>query len=312
MEKKYYEHICPCGNKIEIKSYHKYSGVPKVCKSGHIGFLREKKFNTRLQEGYRIYAPEKVYICICGCGRNVNIKKQHRYTGVPRYISGHNPTEISDEGRKKISGMKKGISRTEEEKKHIAEGTKKAMTVEVRKNISERMKGKRHPHTEETKKKLSGNRLGNKNPFFGKTHDEETRRKMRKNNKSKELWQNVDFVRKVMKAWKIKPNKPELQLQSVLNELYPNEFKYVGDGEVIIAGKCPDFINVNGKKQIIELYGDYWHRGQNPQDRIKVFEPYGYKTLIIWEKELKDRNKVKHKLIHFIDNKGENYGAITP
>lgn len=116
-------------------------------------------------------------------------------------------------------------------------------------------------------------------------------------------WGNIEYRENQIKKWmrgnKIKPNKSELQLQSILNELYPNEFKYVGDGEVVIAGKCPDFINVNGKKQIIELYGDYWHRNDNPEDRIQIFEPYGYETLIIWEKELKDVNKVKEKLKRF-------------
>lgn len=26
-----------------------------------------------------------------------------------------------------------------------------------------------------------------------------------------------------------------------------------------IGGLCPDFVNCNGKKVIIELFGDYWH-----------------------------------------------------
>ena len=36
----------------------------------------------------------------------------------------------------------------------------------------------------------------------------------------------------------------------------------------------------------IEIYGDYWHRGENPQDRVDLFDTYGYKTLVIWEKEV--------------------------
>ena len=127
MEKNYYEHVCPCGNKIEIKPHHKHSGVPKVCKSGHIGFLRKIKFNTRLAEGYRIYEPDKVYICICGCGKEIVFKKRCQYTGVPRYISGHNETEITEEGKKRLSKQRKGVLRTDEVKKNISEGTKLAM-----------------------------------------------------------------------------------------------------------------------------------------------------------------------------------------
>lgn len=47
-------------------------------------------------------------------------------------------------------------------------------------------------------------------------------------------------------------------------------FTFVGDGKVIIGGKNPDFINEKNKK-LIEVYGDYWHKGQNPQDRIDYF-----------------------------------------
>lgn len=96
-----------------------------------------------------------------------------------------------------------------------------------------------------------------------------------------------------------KPTKPEIKLQLILDDLYPSEFRYVGDGQIRINGKNPDFINVNGRKQIIELFGDYWHKDQNPQERIDCFTPYGYKTLVVWEKELKDERALKNKLFQF-------------
>jgi hypothetical protein len=137
-------------------------------------------------------------------------------------------------------------------------------------------------------------------------------------NKTKVLWQNKEFRNKMhnihtspewknkmqkvrVDSLKFKPNKSEMVLLNILHKLYPNEWKFVGDGQVIIAGKCPDFINVNGKKLIIELFGDYWHRGQNPNDRINIFKPYGYETLIIWEKELKDIPVVEQKLRRFVN-----------
>jgi len=61
----------------------------------------------------------------------------------------------------------------------------------------------------------------------------------------------------------------------------------------------PDFININGQKKIIELYGDYWHRNDDPQDRIDLFAKYGYQTLIIWEHELKNEVELKDKLQEF-------------
>lgn len=73
-----------------------------------------------------------------------------------------------------------------------------------------------------------------------------------------------------------------------------------GDFSFMINGKNPDFVNCNGKKLIIELFGDYWHKDDNPEDRAKVFEPFGYKTLVIWEHELKDIENLKNKLEGFI------------
>ena len=113
------------------------------------------------------------------------------------------------------------------------------------------------------------------------------------------LWQTEDFVKKQMKANHVKQNKMEKKVENTIYEILPNEYKFVGHGEVVIAGKCPDFININNQKKIIELYGDYWHEGQDPQDRIDIFAKYGYDTLIIWEHELKDIEILKKKINEF-------------
>lgn len=116
----------------------------------------------------------------------------------------------------------------------------------------------------------------------------------------KEKWQESEFVTKQMQARCVMPNKQEVKLSDILNELYPGEWKFVGDGQVIIAGKCPDFINVNGQKKIIELFGDYWHKGQDPQDRKDIFKEFGYDTLVIWERELKNHSELKFKIHKFM------------
>ena len=48
-----------------------------------------------------------------------------------------------------------------------------------------------------------------------------------------------------------------------------------------------------------EVFGDYWHRGQNPQDRIDTFKPFGFETLVIWERELNDIDAVAEKIREF-------------
>ena len=93
--------------------------------------------------------------------------------------------------------------------------------------------------------------------------------------------------------------KLEKEFEVFLEDKFPSMWKYVGTGKKIIAGKCPDFINKE-KNKVIGLYGDYWHKGQNPQDRIDLFKKEGWNTLVIWENEIK-RNfkKVEEKVQNF-------------
>lgn len=118
--------------------------------------------------------------------------------------------------------------------------------------------------------------------------------------KAKRSWMCQEYVQKQMQARGVKPNKTERKLDTLLNTIYSNEWKFVGDGEIIINGKCPDFINVNSQKKIIELFGDYWHRGQDPDDRKKIFAEFGYDTLVIWEHELKNMDMIKLKIDDFV------------
>lgn len=111
-----------------------------------------------------------------------------------------------------------------------------------------------------------------------------------------ELWQNPKYVTKQMKARNVRPNKAELTLDSLLNLHFPEQWRYVGDGEVIIGGKCPDFININGKKQVIELFGIYWHSVLDIAKRTEHFRQYGFSTLVIWEDELANPDKVIKKI----------------
>lgn len=103
------------------------------------------------------------------------------------------------------------------------------------------------------------------------------------------------------------PNNPEKQIINLLNTLFPDEYKYTGDFSFWIEGKNPDFTNTNGKKKIIELFGNYWHSekvtGQNTEfhcrEKIDHYKKNGYDALIIWESELKGISKLKEKIINF-------------
>lgn len=123
-------------------------------------------------------------------------------------------------------------------------------------------------------------------------------------------WKDKDYREKVIRAMfrglKLKPNKPEKRLKNLLNKLLPNEYKYVGDGKVILGGFCPDFINCNGQKKIIEFFGDYWHSRKDWKKRdkrkLKTYKNLGYDTLIIWESELKSfPEKTISRIMEFND-----------
>jgi len=75
----------------------------------------------------------------------------------------------------------------------------------------------------------------------------------------------------------------------------------------IINGKNPDFINVNGQKKIVEMFGTYWHGESRTglpnevhvQERKDIFKEYGYETLIVWQHELVNSDFVLNKLQEF-------------
>lgn len=127
--------------------------------------------------------------------------------------------------------------------------------------------------------------------------------------KSANNWKNPKFRKKVIKILiknqqkiiKIIHNSPNL-IEKKLMTLIPKNFIFVGNGKIMIDRFNPDFIDKKNKK-IIELYGDYWHNLPNyierDKRRLKSYKKYGYKTLVIWEHELKDLNKIRDKIYNF-------------
>lgn len=66
---------------------------------------------------------------------------------------------------------------------------------------------------------------------------------------------------------------------------------------------CPDFVNVNGQKKIIEVFGEAYHDpkvsaspvpfNRTEKGRKQIFRKYGYDTLVIWTKEIVPNNLVR-------------------
>jgi len=100
-------------------------------------------------------------------------------------------------------------------------------------------------------------------------------------------------VKKRLASSNNSPNYPETLLQRILNDLFADEYIFVGNGQEVIDGKCPDFINKD-KTKIIELFGDYWHseevqglpEEEHEEERLNFFQSRGYDALVIWEHEV--------------------------
>lgn len=112
-----------------------------------------------------------------------------------------------------------------------------------------------------------------------------------------------------MKARGVRPTKPELEMEHILNNHFP-EFEYNGDGRlgVTLGRQTPDFVNINGRKDLIEVFGDYYHSPKVLGDRwqgselgkIAIYNSLGWRCLIIWEHELQDEQKVINKISQFV------------
>ncbi len=145
--------------------------------------------------------------------------------------------------------------------------------------------------------------LGKKNPAMSKykkeffiRHPEE---RIKQGNRIKERMKNPEFVKKIISSIHSSPNKPEKKLIKLFadNDL---PYKFVGDGSFIIGRWNPDFVQTNGKKCVIELFGEHWHTEPNNEEkRKKCFAEFGFRTLVIWCKELEDMEKVLSKVKSF-------------
>jgi len=163
--------------------------------------------------------------------------------------------------------------------------------------------------SKETRKRMRESHLGNPGFWVGKSRSEKTKQKIRETKKKQ--WKDPVYVEKIKQALKIRPNRPERFLENILQELFPFEYKYVGDLTFVLGGKCPDFMNINGRKKLIELFGTYWHDPkyfpgkESSKERIEHFRQFGFDTLIIWQKELENRKLLDEKIKTFHHGKSK-------
>lgn len=175
-------------------------------------------------------------------------------------------------------------------------GSKRA--AEIKKKWREKNLGKQSPFKGKKRPELVGERNG----MYGKpsplrnTHPS-SKTRQRLHVAKIEQWKNKEIAKKMRAG--LRPSGPELYLDFLLQNYFPDEWWFVGDGKINIDGLCPDFINVNGKKLLIEHFGEHWHKGENEQVRKERFAKFDYSTLVLWGHELRDENEVIEKIRSF-------------
>ena len=173
---------------------------------------------------------------------------------------------------------------------------------------------------------------GARHPLWGKHHSEKTKQKICgennprwKGGKVKRMCEGCGTVFEVDPAvvrygngkfcshsctikatrhkWHPKKSNPE----SIFEQICKKDnlpFKYTGDGAFWIGEKGekhlnPDFIEVNGKKILVEIFGDYWHSPllnlKLKEDRTLSYQKRHYKRykwypIFLWESDLKRKD----------------------
>jgi G:T-mismatch repair DNA endonuclease (very short patch repair protein) len=155
-----------------------------------------------------------------------------------------------------------------------------------------------HAVSEETLEKLKKSRalFGSRPPWNkGKNYTPEQIEKY------KARWRDPEYKDRILKQMTRKagkrPNNLEVRFDKFLQSNFPNQWKYVGNGEVWLGGKCPDWINVDGEKKVIELFGTFWHKPEDEKVRTEHFKQFGFDTIVVWDYEFrKNPEKIKTEL----------------
>lgn len=166
---------------------------------------------------------------------------------------------------------------------------------------------------------------GRHSAMYGKHHTEKTKNIIRTKAKErntdefraetskrfKELWQRPDFIKAAMKRMHAKPNKLESDVDIALQDICSKDYAYNGDFScgITIGGMIPDFVNVNGRKVVIEVFGDAFHDPskafvdvswkRQEFGRKAVFAQFGFDCIILWESDLRKGDMKSYILSRF-------------
>jgi len=194
-----------------------------------------------------------------------------------------------------MKGKLKGIKRSEETKQRMSKAKiGRKFTEEHKRKISEAKKG--WVPSKERNLKISLAKTGKKR-IFSEQH-----------------------IKNILKSICASPNKFEATCFTYLNTLNLGDFKFVGDGSVMINGRSPDFVN-EVDKLVVLANGVYWHLGvynlevniENKLAREKIeakpFLEAGYNVMFIWEDEITNKKEIRIYFHKVWGNNGFKYNV---
>ena len=136
---------------------------------------------------------------------------------------------------------------------------------------------------------------------LGMRHTQETKDHLRDVFRAK--FQDPAYAEWMFERWGTSPNK----LETYFDSITPDEVVFKGDGKFFLTFKSgkvknPDFV-VAHQRKVIELYGDYWHEGEDPEELIARYKEIGFECLVLWESEVhKDIEAVLSRVELFLNS----------
>ena len=258
---------------------------PRV--AGYALSQKGRKFSLghrqKLSDAHKGYRPTKETIEKIrkkSIGRKLpEMSERRKGVGNPFFGKVHSE-ESKDRIRMANIGRNNRVSHTTEWRRKLSKSnTGKVFSLEHRMNLSIAARNK-PSISEQTRKRMSVSQKRRWTPVSRMNRAEQYRA----------MWKIQEFAQKMKLVQGAHPNNIERTLGKIISSSLPGEYRYTGDGSFSIMGLIPDFTNCNGQKKVIELFGDYWHRGQNPQTRIDKFAEFGFQCLVIWEHELRKKS----------------------
>lgn len=298
---------CP---EVKIKLKKPRSKKAKANMKGHCGvYIRTKKIKDKLRDHSGVYERTEEH--------KKKLRKPHHGSGVYKRTKPIWNKDLTKETDKRVAKMAKNISKSltkyYENPKEREKQSKRIKIVMNKPEVKIKISKGQIKRFKDLKEREKASKIALKRFQDPKEREKQSKRmieaqnrpeaKEKKKKNTTKSWTDPEFQKKQAIARVLKPNNLEL----FFDELTPDIVRYVGNLQFFIVTNKrthnPDF-KVHNRKKIIELFGDYWHKGKDPAALIEEYNEAGWKCLIFWENEIyNEPKKVLEEVLEFIKEK---------